>query len=117
MIHAAIVHATAPAGLPWIVPRIAPGNPVNGAVLSVPCPPLQDFGRACQGHVLARLLEGAGDVRLTAAPVPNGTVQAILGLLATALAHGRCSQVPVHVTELPDVASGGLVRRRPAVRG
>jgi hypothetical protein len=80
--------AASRAGLPWTALCLLLSALVAAALLLAPYPPLQDFSEwAYQGHLLSRLFQGlpVGDLRLATAPIPNSSVQLLLGLLSLAL--------------------------------
>ena len=76
-----------PASL-WTALCLGFGAVVAAVVALAPFPPLQDFPEwAYQGHLLARLLRGLpiGEIHLATTPVPNSSVQLLLGLLSLAM--------------------------------
>ena len=80
--------AAAPAFLPWTALCLGLGALVAAVLVLAPYPPLQDFPEwAYQGHLLARLLRGlpVGEIDLATTPVPNVSVQLLLGLLSLAM--------------------------------
>lgn len=82
----AIALVAAPLG--WTALCLGLAALVGGIILVAPYPPLQDFPEwAYQGHLLARLIRGLpiGEIGLAEAPVPNTSVQLLLGLLSLAM--------------------------------
>ncbi|MFC7476267.1 hypothetical protein ACFQS7_18010 [Dankookia sp. GCM10030260] len=79
----------APAAFPaWTALCVGLGGLVAAVLVLAPYPPLQDFSEwAYQGHLLARLIRGLpiGEIQLATSPVPNSSVQALLGLLSLAM--------------------------------
>lgn len=72
----------------WPALCLGLGGLVAAVLLLAPYPPLQDFSEwAYQGHLLARLLQGlpVGAIGLATTPVPNSSVQLLLGLLSLAM--------------------------------
>lgn len=72
----------------WVVLCLGLGALAGAAILLPPYPPLQDFPEwAYQGQLLARLIRGlpVDGIRLATTPVPNVSVQAVLGLLSLAM--------------------------------
>ncbi|MDO9711828.1 hypothetical protein [Paracraurococcus lichenis] len=80
--------ATAPAEIAWTVLCLGLAAVVAGAILLSPYPPLQDFSEwAYQGQLLARWFRGepVGALHLATSPIPNSSVQLLLGLLSVVL--------------------------------
>ncbi|TDH62024.1 hypothetical protein E2C06_13730 [Dankookia rubra] len=75
-------------GFAWTGLCLCLGALVAAVLVLAPYPPLQDFPEwAYQGHLLARLLRGLpiGEIHLATTPVPNSSVQLLLGLLSLAM--------------------------------
>lgn len=80
--------ATHPAEAAWIALCLGLAALAAAAILVPPYPPLQDYPEwAYQGQLLARLFQGLpiGEVRLADKPIPNSSVQLLLGLLSVVL--------------------------------
>jgi len=81
----ALSRAVAVPAFSWTAVCVGLGAVVAAVLLLAPYPPLQDFSEwAYQGQLLARLLRGLpiGEIRLATTPVPNSSVQLVLGLLS-----------------------------------
>lgn len=73
------------ASFPWTALCLGLGALAAAVLLLAPYPPLQDFNEwAYQGQLLARLLRGLplDGIGLATTPVPNSSVQLLLGLLS-----------------------------------
>ncbi|WP_431272085.1 hypothetical protein [Dankookia sp. P2] len=76
------------AAFPWTALCLGLGALAAAVLVLAPYPPLQDFPEwAYQGQLLARLLRGlpVDGVVLATTPVPNSSVQLLLGLLSLAM--------------------------------
>jgi hypothetical protein len=81
---------------PWTALCLGLGVVVAAVLVLAPYPPLQDFSEwAYQGQLLARLLRGlpVGEIQLATTPVPNSSVQLLLGLLSLVMPGAMAARV------------------------